>query len=573
MPYIPWWQRLSPPTFAERFELGGLAGRVGFGSGSKSHLKFDIRYFIEELGFTESELDKAAKHYTKDKVNKFKNLGGLENKNLRRDITQNLLRNNKKFIDPAISSKSGINKAYQEIKTWVNEYKKKNNGRLPNKSEVSKGTGYAMQGSIASGEQKGIYKLSKTVSPEDAKIAALKRGKMMKERYEKTTKTPLLRKSKPGGPVTDVFYPDKKIGNKTYKQAFIDDLKLRYKYPMMSKEAKAAGVLSDAQLMKKYSIPTQRSLGQYIFYTTKLEGITAASPIKSSKELLKTKQDYRDVLKKLQGRVFIPKGLHGTVESGTHLQHALLKNPKLPITAENLVFIPARMNTKHVRKLENLRNKITIERDLLLKNKPKDWVKRVEILNKQGIDIAAQTDGIVQFESIDHKGNKYVHKLGSEKYQLDVAGLNKDKLLKDYTKADWDRLRLNVNTARTAGSKLSKKEIVKLAKKIFKVAKPVLKPIVKAIPVVGTTMGLADVAKAQEMGLDRPEELATAYYTSPEIAKGWKDIREYDYKDRAEKEWENIQESWKNRETGTEENIEVEDEVMFAKGGIASLKK
>ena len=34
MPYIPWWQRMSPPTFAERFNLGGLAGRVGFGRGT-----------------------------------------------------------------------------------------------------------------------------------------------------------------------------------------------------------------------------------------------------------------------------------------------------------------------------------------------------------------------------------------------------------------------------------------------------------------------------------------------------------------------------------------------------------
>ena len=29
MSYIPWWQRMSPPTFAERFDLGGLAGRIG----------------------------------------------------------------------------------------------------------------------------------------------------------------------------------------------------------------------------------------------------------------------------------------------------------------------------------------------------------------------------------------------------------------------------------------------------------------------------------------------------------------------------------------------------------------
>jgi hypothetical protein len=34
MAYIPWWQRYEAPTFAERFELGGLAGRVGFSEGT-----------------------------------------------------------------------------------------------------------------------------------------------------------------------------------------------------------------------------------------------------------------------------------------------------------------------------------------------------------------------------------------------------------------------------------------------------------------------------------------------------------------------------------------------------------
>ena len=150
----------------------------------------------------------------------------------------------------------------------------------------------------------------------------------------------------------------------------------------------------------------------------------------------------------------MPKGLFGSAATGTHLQHALLKDPKLPITAENLVFIPARMNTKYVRKLETLRNNITAERNLLLKNKPKDWIKNVEFLNTKGMEIPAQTEGLVQFETIDHKGNKYVHKLGSEKYQLDVAGLNKGKLLKNYTATDWDRIRLNVDAARKGGSKI-----------------------------------------------------------------------------------------------------------------------
>ena len=46
MAYIPWWQRIEPPTFAERFDLGGLAGRrVGFDEGTKPILPRDK--FIE----------------------------------------------------------------------------------------------------------------------------------------------------------------------------------------------------------------------------------------------------------------------------------------------------------------------------------------------------------------------------------------------------------------------------------------------------------------------------------------------------------------------------------------------
>ena len=39
MAYIPWWQRMSPPTFTERFDLGGLAGRVGFKDGPPGTIK------------------------------------------------------------------------------------------------------------------------------------------------------------------------------------------------------------------------------------------------------------------------------------------------------------------------------------------------------------------------------------------------------------------------------------------------------------------------------------------------------------------------------------------------------
>ena len=35
MAYLPWWLRMSPPTFAERFDLGGLAKKsLGFSKGT-----------------------------------------------------------------------------------------------------------------------------------------------------------------------------------------------------------------------------------------------------------------------------------------------------------------------------------------------------------------------------------------------------------------------------------------------------------------------------------------------------------------------------------------------------------
>jgi len=454
----------EPRYNMKKYFMGGsvTTPKRGLVDGPGSYAGFDLDFYKDKKT---SELNKAAKYYTKGKVTKFKDLIGPKYKTIRKTITANLDRNKGKFRDPTVSIKDRFTNKYDKIKKFIKKFKNKTN-RLPSKVEIAKGTGFHVQGSIETGEKKGLFKTYEGRTPEAAKAGAEKRA-ILQTKTAKTATVPILRKPGPGKPVEQVIFPDKKIGGKSYKKAFIDDLKLRYKYPLMSKEAKAAGVLSDAQMAKKYGIPSQKSLAQYIYYTNKFEKL-GTSPIKSSKELLKTSQEYRDVLKAQQGKVFIPRGLHGTVKSGTHLQHAMLKNPKLPITAENLVFIPARMNTKYVKNIETLRNNITAERDKLLKNKPKDWIRRVAILNEQGIDIAAQTDGIVQFESIDHKGNKYVHKLGSEKYQLDVAGLNENKLLKDYTEADWDRLRLNVNQSRTAGSKLSSTDLGKNIKKLSK---------------------------------------------------------------------------------------------------------
>ena len=102
------------------------------------------------------------------------------------------------------------------------------------------------------------------------------------------------------------------------------------------------------------------------------------------------------------------------------------------------------------------------------------------------------------------------------------------EVLKNFVLTNPDDVRTkDINNFLKNQNLLEKKSVLKKAFNLAKsVTKPVLKQGLKVVPIVGTYLGLQDVAKAQEMGLDRPEELATAYYASPEIAKGWKDIRE-----------------------------------------------
>jgi len=157
-------------------------------------LKFDLSYYIKELGLTEAELDKAAKHYTKGKFKKFRDLVGQKNKNIRRDITANLVRNKGKFIDPILSKKFWLKDSYQEIKKWIDDFETKNK-RLPTKREVSKGTGYAVQGAIDTGAEKGIYKTYKGIPSEIAKVGAAKRAVLLSKTAETAT-VPIPKRAK-----------------------------------------------------------------------------------------------------------------------------------------------------------------------------------------------------------------------------------------------------------------------------------------------------------------------------------------------------------------------------------------
>ena len=119
----------------------------------------------------------------------------------------------------------------------------------------------------------------------------------------------------------------------------------------------------------------------------------------------------------------------------------------------------------------------------------------------------------------------------------------------------------------------------KTLRKVWNVAKGPLKyvgktalktvgPFIPWIAPVAIGIGVKDMAKASEMGMNQPHELGTAYYLGPEVAKGWDDIETYDYKGRLVKEIDQMKESWQNRGTGTGENVEVKEEMMFAEGGI-----
>ena len=265
--------------YATRRELN-----IPIGSGRVS--LFDPSQYIKEFGGV-AELNKAAEYYTKGKVKNFKDLVGPKHKSTRVHIFANLRRNNKKFIDPDITRVAAYKPVpYQKIRDFIDDYKKKNNGRLPNGEEVAKGTGFERQGEIKRGLKQGLFKLSKTASPEAAKEGAEKRA-LVQRKTPKTTNIPILR-TRHGGvydlktnPYTHIIWPDKKIGNKTYKEAFIDDLKLKFKYPLQSVEAKAAGVLNAQKMMKKYGFKTIHAARTIPHYINKVENI-GGSPMKQT---------------------------------------------------------------------------------------------------------------------------------------------------------------------------------------------------------------------------------------------------------------------------------------------------
>ena len=98
--------------------------------------------------------------------------------------------------------------------------------------------------------------------------------------------------------------------------------------------------------------------------------------------------------------------------------------------------------------------------------------------------------------------------------QLSDIGYDKDyKDINEFIENRKKSLKVDVPNLKQAPSKI---------KTALKAAKPVL----KALPVIGTGIGLYDVNKALQAGITDPRDLYTAYEVSPEIAAKQKTMRE-----------------------------------------------
>ena len=141
----------------------------------------------------------------------------------------------------------------------------------------------------------------------------------------------------------------------------------------------------------------------------------------------------------------------------------------------------------------------------------------------------------------------------------------KNKVFKQFGK-EVDKLPGGISyffEGQQVGSKMpTLKSILDEGAKFYKIAKPVAKRIAKAVPLVGTAIGIADVANAYEQGVRNPIDLFAAYQISPEAAVSAKRYREDpEYRQERIRNLPNI-----------EGEASLDNFTSYFNGGIVSLK-
>ena len=170
--------------------------------------------------------------------------------------------------------------------------------------------------------------------------------------------------------------------------------------------------------------------------------------------------------------------------------------------------------------------------------------------------IATRSSNIEKKKVLTALDTKNITKLEADKKlkRLGVRAFVKGKYI-GAPKIDADKqmtdLRKYVDRKITTINKVSKPSMIKGA---FKAAKPVL----KALPLVGTALGVYDVGKAVQAGITDPRDLFAAYHVSADVAAKNKLMRE--------------DPEFRKKELAGLPAIETEDFTSYFNGGIVAVK-
>jgi hypothetical protein len=328
-------------------------------------------------------------------------------------------------------------KAWKEIKKLRQKFITKH-GRTPNKQEFAKFSGYSKE-ALTKAQDTINLQLAKGPTKEALTAGAYKRGEIMRA---KSVDQPTIINLGPAGKQVKggVRWQNEKV-----KKEVLDQLRLRHKYPRLSAEGKAAGVLSNAELKVKYFKPTtsDASVKEVLIEAARDAKIKPDYPSVFGKEAeeSRTYSKRRKIkIKKISDWKY-EKKIKGT--PNTHLHH--MQSKRFNVTTRNLGYAPPKMNVDTLVGIERKLDSLYLQREKLLKDKPKDLIKKLEDINVKGMNIVAdpKVKGYLNFKIMDPKTLKMNDYGVDIAKTIDPADLLKGKAIKDLTEADKALIELN----------------------------------------------------------------------------------------------------------------------------------
>lgn len=352
-----------------------------------------------------------------------------------------------------------------------------------------------------------------------------------------------------------------KFKNPTQEKQYIKILEDRFKFPKGSKEARK--VASNADIAKKFGITlnnverVNKALINKLnlkYPTQTYEGYEKIQRERDKvrKENIKKTSSYAKEQKiKRNIKKVDATALANDVDIAHRASLKANANLGADYLTSSLGIDKKIINQEIVKPIEQKLGKLYEDQRKLIKNlKPgkisKETQKKIEKLNIKISELSDRTKGTLQGVLVDEKTLK--PRIYGIDYSKSLGFGLVDKPVKELTQADLDLIKLNAP------------EQIKSAKKAF--LKPVFKRALKALPVVGTAIGIADVANAYEQGVRNPIDLFAAYQISPEAAVSAKRYREDpEYRQERIRNLPNI-----------EGEASLDNFTSYFNGGIVSLK-